>query len=554
MTGLSTPRKAKEDILVATPTAKINVSIEVTPEETVNCMKRLFESPPTPKDSLSEAWGLATPPPYDRHAHHAQGRNPGQLTPGVTTPAKKKPKTSLSRLKMQSGGINTTESHSSYRPRTNPTKSVWIGCGGETGGSTGYESRAGPNVNPFTPVPSVPTVRKSPASTEGRREHTLKRYEQEFEELELLGSGEYGNVYKCINRLDGCFYAIKRTKKPFRGSTEEQEMLREVYAHAVLGVSPYVVRYYSAWEEDNHMLIQNEYCPHGSLTDLMGTRTQPFSQHDLADILYQVAEGIRVLHSHHMVHMDVKPGNVFVASAGDEPRSEPLCSIPEDHLCNPASPGAMKRALTRAPPPVIHSWPATESSIDGPKALSTAKRSPIAHRFRYKIGDLGHATTIKAPQITQEGDCRYLALEVLQETYTDLRKADIFSLGISIWELGQGRPPPPNGEEWRALREDKIPDLPQCDSGFNALVKDMMCMTSEHRPTCEEVVARAEDLLSRDLPTYKKSKNQLARELDTAKKQSKKLLKELAIARTIITQAPTPARPDNKQPPNPDHE
>ena len=36
--------------------------------------------------------------------------------------------------------------------------------------------------------------------------------------------------------------------------------LREVCAHAVLGSHSHLVRYYSAWAEDNHMIIQNEFC------------------------------------------------------------------------------------------------------------------------------------------------------------------------------------------------------------------------------------------------------------------------------------------------------
>lgn len=36
--------------------------------------------------------------------------------------------------------------------------------------------------------------------------------------------------------------------------------MNEVYAHAVLGKHQHVVRYYSAWAEDDHMYIQNEYC------------------------------------------------------------------------------------------------------------------------------------------------------------------------------------------------------------------------------------------------------------------------------------------------------
>ncbi len=39
-----------------------------------------------------------------------------------------------------------------------------------------------------------------------------------------------------------------------------KRLLREVVAHAAISVQPHIVRYFSAWEEDDHMLIQNEFC------------------------------------------------------------------------------------------------------------------------------------------------------------------------------------------------------------------------------------------------------------------------------------------------------
>lgn len=67
---------------------------------------------------------------------------------------------------------------------------------------------------------------------------------------------------KCKNRLDGTIYAIKRSQKPIAGLADEQKLLREVYAHAVIDIQPHVVRYYSAWTENDHMLIQNESVPY----------------------------------------------------------------------------------------------------------------------------------------------------------------------------------------------------------------------------------------------------------------------------------------------------
>lgn len=49
----------------------------------------------------------------------------------------------------------------------------------------------------------------------------LSRYLTEFEQRSLLGTGEFGCVYKCTNRMDGCDYAIKKSSKTIAGSANE---------------------------------------------------------------------------------------------------------------------------------------------------------------------------------------------------------------------------------------------------------------------------------------------------------------------------------------------
>jgi len=72
--------------------------------------------------------------------------------------------------------------------------------------------------------------------------------------------------------------------------------LNEVYAHAVLGRHQHVVRYYSAWAEDNHMIIQNEFCNGGSLADAIEERQREkrlFTEPELRRLLLHVSEGLR---------------------------------------------------------------------------------------------------------------------------------------------------------------------------------------------------------------------------------------------------------------------
>ncbi|XP_044211688.1 wee1-like protein kinase 2 [Thunnus albacares] len=332
----------------------------------------------------------------------------------------------------------------------------------------------------------------------------LSRYESEFLELECVGVGEFGAVYKCVKRLDGCLYAIKRSRRPLAGSANEQLALKEVYAHAVLGHHPHVVRYYSAWAEDNHMIIQNEYCDGGSVNDaIMKKEVQGelFSEAELKDLLLQVSMGLKYIHSLGLVHLDIKPSNIFI--------------------CQRSSTGAAGEG---------------ESEEDDDRSISAG--------VIYKIGDLGHVTSINSPQV-EEGDSRFLASEVLHEDYSHLPKADLFALGLTVL-LAAGAPPlPQNGDEWHSLREGQLPKLPQeLSPPFRGLLQLLLDPDPTKRPSARELCKHT---VLREGRTGRLAA-QLRRELNVEKFRTAMLEKELQEARQAAL-SPKQSLPPGVKPP-----
>ncbi|XP_017562711.1 wee1-like protein kinase [Pygocentrus nattereri] len=304
----------------------------------------------------------------------------------------------------------------------------------------------------------------------------LSRYASEFHELEQIGSGEFGTVFKCVKRLDGCIYAIKRSKKRLAGSVEEQAALREVYAHAVLGQHPHVVRYYSAWSEDEHMLIQNEFCNGGTLSDLITEnerRLKLLSEVRLKDLLLQVSRGLKYIHSASLVHMDIKPSSIFIS----------------------------RRT-------VVH-----DIHVDGDGTDADVI---------YKIGDLGHVTHASSPRV-EEGDTSFLANEILQEDYGNLPKADIFALALTVVSASGVKALPKNGEVWHTICRGQLPYIPQVLSPeFQHLLKLMIHPDPACRPSASALTKHRVLLF-----TSKLSIDSLQEQLKAEKFKNALLLKEL---------------------------
>ncbi|KAF9400248.1 hypothetical protein BGX21_004672 [Mortierella sp. AD011] len=82
-----------------------------------------------------------------------------------------------------------------------------------------------------------------------RGNNLYSRYKSDFEEIEFLGRGGFGEVVKARNKLDGRFYAIKKIKLDPKDNVTNRKILREVTTLSRLH-HQFVVRYFTTWFED----------------------------------------------------------------------------------------------------------------------------------------------------------------------------------------------------------------------------------------------------------------------------------------------------------------
>ncbi|KAJ6130615.1 Serine/threonine-protein kinase GCN2 [Penicillium capsulatum] len=83
----------------------------------------------------------------------------------------------------------------------------------------------------------------------------FSRYHQDFDEAGHLGRGGFGQVVKARNKLDGRFYAVKKISQTSAAALKDT--LSEIMLLSRLN-HPYVVRYYTAWLEEDFNHIDEE--------------------------------------------------------------------------------------------------------------------------------------------------------------------------------------------------------------------------------------------------------------------------------------------------------
>jgi hypothetical protein len=134
----------------------------------------------------------------------------------------------------------------------------------------------------------------------------------QFEVVELLGQGGMATVYKAYQPALDRFVAIKVFPASPTGPTFLEHFTREARAVAKL-YHPHILPIHDFGEQDGTTYIVMEYVSGGTLKRRLKPN-QPMPLRDALDVVLQACQALECAHQYHIVHRDIKPGNLLLRS------------------------------------------------------------------------------------------------------------------------------------------------------------------------------------------------------------------------------------------------
>ncbi|XP_054248220.1 interferon-induced, double-stranded RNA-activated protein kinase [Indicator indicator] len=259
-----------------------------------------------------------------------------------------------------------------------------------------------------------------------------ERFLKSFENIEYIGEGGFGSVFKATAKLDKRTYAVKRV-------LFTKNVLREVTTLAKLEHEN-IVRYYDSWEGNDHethpvsrqksdktntyLFIQMEFCEQGSLEDWIGKNRQDRKYYQMAQNKFlQILKGVNYIHSEGLIHRDLKPENIL-----------------------------------------------------------------ISREDKVKIGDFGLVTSMAYETFTENrGTKSYMAPEQVGDRYG--KEVDIYALGLIWFEILSPLFCQEKMEVWPSVKQGQLPE--NFTNGFPAeapIIKKMLSKDPSGRYSASEIL------------------------------------------------------------------
>jgi len=262
-----------------------------------------------------------------------------------------------------------------------------------------------------------------------------------FTLLERIGEGGMGQVFKAKQKMLNRVVALKVIRKEcLHNKKVTQRFQREIRAAGQLS-HPHIVRAFDADQVNGTYYIAMEFIEGVDLAKLVHDEG-PLRVDRACEYIRQAALGLQHAFERGLVHRDIKPANLLVAPAVSSDRRR--------------SSGLIKRPINL-----------DERKKNNPPKPDAAQAYPFGI---VKILDMGLARCTEtfagraSTHLTQVGSVmgtpEYIAPEQARDSHTSDVRADLYSLGCTLYFLLTGQPPFPKGTLTEKLLQHQTDDPP----------------------------------------------------------------------------------------------
>ncbi|KAL9236430.1 hypothetical protein vseg_011103 [Gypsophila vaccaria] len=142
----------------------------------------------------------------------------------------------------------------------------------------------------------------------------IKAAGAKFTDLELIGRGSFGDVYKGFDKELNKVVAIKVID--LEESEDEIDDIQKEISVLSQCRSQYITEYYGSYLHQTKLWIIMEYMAGGSVADLLQSGP-PLDESSIACILRDLLHAIDYLHAEGKIHRDIKAANILLSENGD---------------------------------------------------------------------------------------------------------------------------------------------------------------------------------------------------------------------------------------------